>query len=1156
MFFILRGLFCLLFFFLFGLVVIAQPGSNLRQREVIVTGRTISIDSLSIIPSSVVAFDANGRSIDLELLNLNYVRATLCPRPPYLSLGDTIRITYRTFPIRFEQTYGLRNYSESLSPDTLLGRERPRSIRDSERGSVFGDGIRSSGSFNRGISFGNNQSLSVRSGMNIQLSGELAPNLFIEGAISDRDIPLQPSGNTVKFQEFDRIYLKVYSKQFAVRAGDIEVSSTQPTSPLRFARNVQGMAYNTHFASAGLSDSVMLEVAASVPKGKYTRNTIRPQSGNQGPYRLVGANSETFIIIIAGSERVYVDGNLVRRGEINEYTVDYNTAEITFTSLLPITQSSRIVVEFEYTERSYARYITNANVLGRKGVWRWGIGAFSERDSRNQPFDQQLTDEQKTYLASIGDDVSNAYVPQIDSVGFTPNIPLYERIDTLVGATVYTFYRHSINAQSAVYRVLFSNVGQGKGNYVPNFASANGRTFRWVAPVGGVPQGSFEPVKRLIAPRKQQMATASLGRQTIEGSGFNLSGAISRYDPNTFSALDSNNDLGYNFMGDFLQNLTLSDTTRTLTIGGSLLLSSSNFVLVDRIRPIEFEREWAIDKPLLGNGETHAGVWVNYSKKGASNTRLMAENLRAQGDYNGYHGALNGTLIRNKMHLHYGASLLSASDSATRRSLTRGNINTSRSFGPVKLGIGGELEQLQIKADTTQGHLEGSHLWYLARILVSTPDTLAERVMITYTIRNDLGYKHTTLVPREQTQVLMLKVASERPRTGIVNFHIGVNRYKPNAGWRPNAKPEENYLGRIEYSNQIKGNFITYATAYDLASGLEVSTEYYYIEVPAGQGVYAWNDYNGNGQQELNEFEIANFPDEARFVRVNFPGNKNIRVKTTAFSFRFAILPKAIIETQKGWLGSLARFSNQTSYIINQRNRFSDLLQYANPFAGSANDTLVTQSMQQFRNSLALNRGARKWGIEHIYTHSGGSQLQANGFEYRSSKAHRLSGWAELFPSYSLVFEAIHSTTSSVSQYFPSRNFRVNTYSPSLALRYGGTDEVSAELGFEWRNSTADAMGEHANAFTYFIKTSLSPSPSFIFNLNASLISSNFKGAANTPIGYEMLRGFLPGVNATWELLVRRRLSKTFELETGYFGRYLGNSRVVHTGSMQVRALF
>jgi hypothetical protein len=37
------------------------------------------------------------------------------------------------------------------------------------------------------------------------------------------------------------------------------------------------------------------------------------------------------------------------------------------------------------------------------------------------------------------------------------------------------------------------------------------------------------------------------------------------------------------------------------------------------------------------------------------------------------------------------------------------------------------------------------------------------------------------------------------------------------------------------------------------------------------QDKFIWNDYNGNGAQELQEFEVAPFIDQAAFIRIFYP---------------------------------------------------------------------------------------------------------------------------------------------------------------------------------------------------------------------------------------------------------------------------------------------
>ena len=198
----------------------------------------------------------------------------------------------------------------------------------------------------------------------------------------------------------------------------------------------------------------------------------------QGPYRVRGPENERFAVIIAGSEKVFVDGRLLIRGYNHDYVVDYNLGEVTFTNKVLITKFTRIRVDYEFSDQSYSRSILSATHQQDWGKTKLFINAYSEKDNPNRPLAFDLSNDDKENLSEIGDNLEEAVISGIDSIGYSENRVLYKMIDTVnaMGITEQVLV-FSTNRDSAYYEAQFTQVGVNRGAYIQLSNTLNGRIF-------------------------------------------------------------------------------------------------------------------------------------------------------------------------------------------------------------------------------------------------------------------------------------------------------------------------------------------------------------------------------------------------------------------------------------------------------------------------------------------------------------------------------------------------------------------------------------------------------------------------------------------------------------------------------------------------------
>jgi hypothetical protein len=524
--------------------------------------------------------------LTLSDYEITYSRAeiSLSDTLPY-SIFDTLFITYDILDVGFQKEYKKRSLVykfDETTGDTIR-------VLQPERGgftpdAIFGSNMEKSGTLIRGFTVGTTKDFTLSSGLRLQVAGNLSEDIELVAALTDENTPIQPEGNTERLEELDKVFIQIKHPLASGIFGDYQM--TRRTGEFGFVdRKLQGLT--GEFMYEGYNAFVSL--AGS--KGKFNTNNFRGIEGVQGPYRLSGINSERDIIIIAGTEEVYIDGIQMKRGEANDYVIEYGNAQITFTPKRLITSASRITVDFEYTDRRYQRNFfgagTGAKMLNDKLSFQ--MQYLQEGDDPKSPIDITLTDEDREILSNAGDNRLQAVRSGVslappDTSGIVRGT--YQRVDTLINGVDYTFYVYNPGSESALYNLSFSFVGEGQGDY----ARQSLGHFRFA----GINQGSYMPVVFIPLPELKQVGNAVITYSPDKDINLSFEYAGSLLDRNRLSSLNEGDNFGS------ARNISLKVNPKDIGIGklslGKAGISykdryvEERFTSADRINQIEFNR--------------------------------------------------------------------------------------------------------------------------------------------------------------------------------------------------------------------------------------------------------------------------------------------------------------------------------------------------------------------------------------------------------------------------------------------------------------------------------------------------------------------------------------------------------------------------------------
>ena len=1155
----LCGISCLILLTLSCLKIRAQipvpntATSNLRIKSFKVTADSLVLDTISIFPSS---FKVAGISPDDY--RLDFVTAVLYwnKRPSQ----DSVRISYRVFPFQLNSVTQRMKYDSVMNNFYVKPYEFNNGLTNAQRGAFDFGTLKAEGSFGRQIGFGNSQDAVLNSTLNLQLSGMLGDSIELQAAITDNNIPIQPDGNTQQLNEFDQVYLQFRKKGWQLNLGDIDLRQNQSYF-LNFYKRLQGISFQTTNKISKTAESKTL-VSGSVAKGKFTRNILEPLEGNQGPYRLRGANNEFFFIILANTERVFYDGQLLQRGEDQDYVINYNTAEITFTPKRMITKDSRIQVEFEYADRNYLNanlYLAQEFDLNKKVKVR--IGAFNNNDARNSQINQILDPKQKQFLADLGDSVQRAFYPSAIIDTFAAGKILYEKV--YIGLD--SFYRYSTDPQLAKYNLSFAEVKQGNGNYVPDFNGANGKVYRYVPPIGNVKQGQYEPVQILVAPRLQQIVNLGVDYIVDKNTLVKAEVATSNNDVNTFSSKDNGDDRGWAAKFQLSNEKILRQSKQLQLITGlDYEYVQQKFRPLERLRTVEFTRDWglnilAVPVPV---DENILRAKIGLRDKSAHSFSYQFTNYHRSDDYNGFQNMLQHNANWKGWQFNNQFTLTSFNALNDKGSFLRPTIDISKQFKKLdnwRVGFNYSLEQNnnRHKASDTLNPLAFNFDIYSAYL--KSDESKQNRYRITFFTRSDKYAVGKDFVRGDRSLNLNLQTELLKNQNRQLYINTTFRKLKVYNATVSKQKEDETILGRAEYvMNEWKG-LLSGNVLYEVGAGQEQRRDFAYLEVPAGTGQYAWIDYNSDGVQQLNEFEIAAFPDQAKFIRIFTPTNEFIKANYITFNHSLNINPRSVLSSSdlKGFKKLLSKIILITSLQTNKKSIAKGVFEF-NPFKYGITDTALVTLSTTILNTISFNRFSSKWGVDITNLRNNGKSLLTYGYETR-----RLNDWQSrwrwnISRSLQFTLNAKKGFNALYTPQFANRNFELSVYNaePNLVFISGTTFRVSGGYKFEQKKNLPVYGGEKSvsNAVNIESKYNILQSSSITgkFTLN----SINYDFPANTTVSYIMLDGLLPGKNYLWSLGLNKRLANNLEISLQYDGRKAGTSRTVHLGRAAITALF
>ncbi|MEZ7875816.1 MAG: hypothetical protein QMB86_02340 [Polaribacter sp.] len=1102
--------------------------TDFRSRKVFLKKDTIKFDSVAINPLNFKVLNKLLKPIDPSKYKIDFNNAALIIDA---IAYPEITLEYFRFPNFITKTYTPYDQNLILPNGTNTGKLYSLTTNKKMSEVQLFEGLNTKGFISRGLTSGNNQNAVTNAALDLEISGKLSDKVTLKANIWDTNIPIQKNGYSQNITDFDRIFIEIFSDEWRVKAGDLSLKN-QDSYFTPFTKQASGLE-----VEAKINDHLKVSASGAIVRGKFSTFTIVGNEGNQGPYKIVGANNEPNIVIIGGSEKVYVNGIQIKKGGNKDFTIDYNLGEITFNTTYPITNDMRIWIDFQYSDRNYTRFITYESATYKTEKLNISGFFYNENDAKNQPLQQILSDNQKEILADAGNNTDLMFAESAAVTAFDENKILYRKI---ASGAVENF-EYSKDPTEELYFVTFTNVGTNNGDYALDSSTAIGNIYNFV----GINQGNYTPITRLIAPTKSQVFVLKSDYNPSKKTTLSSEVAISNNDANLFSSIGDTENTAVAAKIGWQQ--VLIDRKWQLTSNISHEYAHKNFKTLQRWEPVEFNRDWN----LLTNNATKNYFQSEFNLQNKKNDFILYRynHLNYVATFNGNKHELQSKIRHKNTTFFIDGSFLTNTSTIEDNSFLRAKATIENHFKKSWLGAFTNLETNSRKNTSSRDFINTSHRFKEFEAYFGIGDTAKVFAKIGFNYRNNDSIKlneFKEINNRKSFYINSNLIQSKNTNLSVyANYRLTENNF---------SEDEKSLNSRLNFNQKLFHSFVNINTLYETSSGNVARQEYIYLKTAPGLGYYTWIDYNSDGVQDFDEFEVAEFQDQANYLRVPKP---NLRfLATTRVKFRQAInFNFKQWKNKNGFKKTLSHFNNESLLSVeNEQSRIGNSFNF-NPFNFDENK-LIGLNLS-LRNSLYFNRNIQKYSTSYTFGKQRNKQQYFIGTQENNTKIHQVE-FTHKFATFWL-FDLMGKVSENdlQTENFNNRNYIIEGKEIQPKITFLQTQNKRFTAFYHYKNKANslenfEALKQQKFGIEYYYISEKQDQ----ITANINVFLNDFIGDTNTPVAYQMLEGLQAGKNYTWNLLFNRKLNSFLNLNLNYLGRKSENSKIIHTGNIQLRAVF